>query len=149
MSTEPSKAVGLRFVNEVLNARNIDVLTEVMSDDFTEENPPPGQGPGRDGLRDFLADMFTAFPDLEWTIEQMVAEDDLVMSWGTWRGTHQGSFLGIPPTGRQLIVEAWVRDVIRDGKICSSRILMDSLSLMQQLGAIPPPPQPAFTEPTE
>lgn len=143
MSTESNKAVEARFVSEVLNGRNLDAISEVMSDDYVEENPPPGQRPGRDGLRDFLGDMFTAFPDFEWTVEQMIADGESVMSWNTWRGTHHGAFLGMPATGRRVTVEAWVRDIIDDGKISSSRILMDSLSLMHQLGAIPPPAQGA------
>ncbi|GAA2746884.1 hypothetical protein GCM10009868_34080 [Terrabacter aerolatus] len=130
-------AVPVRFVEEVLNGHNLDVIPDLVSDDFVEENPPPGQGPGRDGLRDFLGQLFTAFPDLEWTVEQMVADGEAVMAWSTWKGTHRDAFLGIPPTGTRVTVEAWTRDVVHDGRIVSSRILMDNLALLQQLGAIP------------
>lgn len=137
MPNHAAQSVDRRFVEEVLNGRNLDVLPELLTDDFTEENPVPGQGPGRDGLRDFLQQMFTAFPDLQWTVEQMVSDDDTVMSLSTWQGTHLGAFLGIPPTGNRVSVEAWTRDVLRNGKISSSRILMDNLALLQQLGATP------------
>ncbi|EWT03383.1 hypothetical protein N865_16730 [Intrasporangium oryzae NRRL B-24470] len=137
MPNHAAQSVDRRFVEEVLNGHNLGVLPELVTDDFTEENPVPGQGPGREGLRDFLQQMFTAFPDLQWTVEQMVADDDMVMAWSTWQGTHLGAFLGIPPTGNRVSVEAWTRDVFRDGKISSSRILMDNLALLQQLGVTP------------
>lgn len=138
-SVEDNKAIDLRFVKEVLSEHDLDVLPDLVAEDFVEQNPPPGQGPGREGLRAFLAQMFEAFPDLRWRVEEMVAEGDRVAAWSTWEGTHRGTFLGLPPTGRSVAVEAWTIDRFRDGKIAESRILMDVMGLMQQLGAIPGP----------
>ena len=70
---ESNKALDRRFVDEVLNQHDLDALTELVAEDFVEQNPPPGQGPGREGLRQFLAQMFEAFPDLRWRIEEAVA----------------------------------------------------------------------------
>ena len=137
MDTHPAKSVDLRFLEEVLNAHRLEALPDIVADDFIEENPVSGQGPGRDGLRDFLEHMFTAFPDVHWSVGHMVAEGDTVMTWGTWHGTHLGTFLGIPPTGRRVNVEAWTKDVIRDDRISTSRIIMDNLGLLRQLGALP------------
>jgi steroid delta-isomerase-like uncharacterized protein len=136
---ENNKALDRRFVDEVLNQHDLDALTELVAEDFVEQNPPPGQGPGREGLRQFLAQMFEAFPDLRWRIEEAVAEGDRVASWSTWEGTHRGTFFGVPPTGRTVAVEAWTIDHFRDGKMAESRIIMDVMGLMQQLGAIPGP----------
>jgi steroid delta-isomerase-like uncharacterized protein len=133
---EDNKTVDLRFVAEVLNEHNLDVLDELVAEDFCEQNPPPGQGPGREGLRQFLAHMFTAFPDLNWRVEDVVAEGDLVAAWSTWTGTHRATFLGIPPTGHTVSVEAWTMDRFREGKLAESRIIMDVMGLMQQLGAV-------------
>jgi steroid delta-isomerase-like uncharacterized protein len=116
------------------------VLSELVAEDFLEQNPPPGQGPGRDGLRDFLGAMFDAFPDLEWHPQEMVAEDDRVATWSVWSGTHAGAFFGVPATGRHVSVEAWTLDRFRDGVMIESRIIMDVMGLMQQLGAVPAPP---------
>jgi steroid delta-isomerase-like uncharacterized protein len=138
-NTENNKATDLRFATEVLTGHNLDVLSELVAEDFIEQNPPPGQGPGREGLRQFLRQMFDAFPDLSWRVEKMVAEGDSVASWSTWEGTHRGPFMGIPATGRTVSVEAWTMDHFRDGKVAESRIIMDTMGLMQQLGVVPGP----------
>jgi steroid delta-isomerase-like uncharacterized protein len=79
--------------------------------------------------------MFAAFPDLRWTIRDMVAEDDRVMCLSTWTGTHHGPFLGVPATGRAVAVEAWMLDRCRGGRMTESRIIMDIAGLLAQLGA--------------
>ena len=137
-----NKAAGARFADEVLSQHNLDVLPELVAEDFVEQNPAPGQGPGRDGLRDFLGAMFEAFPDLEWQPQEMVAEGDRLATWSIWTGTHAGTFLGVPATGRKVSVEAWTLDRFRDGLMVESRIIMDVMGLMLQLGAVPPS-QPA------
>jgi steroid delta-isomerase-like uncharacterized protein len=138
-STEQNKAMDRRFGTEVLNGHNLDVLPELIAEDFIEQNPPLGQGPGREGLRRFLAEMIEAFPDMRWRAEEAVAEGDRTASWGTWKGTHRGAFLGIPPTGRTVSVEYWVMNHYRGGKMAESRIIMDTMGLMQQLGVMPGP----------
>jgi steroid delta-isomerase-like uncharacterized protein len=137
MTDVSNKTIDLRFAEEVLNRHNVDALADYVAEDFVEENPVPGQAPGRDGFRDFLTTMFQAFPDLWWQVEEAVAEGDAVMARSNWDGTHTAEFLGVPATGRHVTVEAWTRDLFRDGRITSSRILIDSLSLLQQLDAIP------------
>ncbi len=119
------------------------MLPDLVADDFVEQNPPPGQGPGRDGLGQFLRQMFQAFPDLSWQVQDMVAEGDRGAAWSTWTGTHRDTFMGVPPTGRTVSVEAWTIDQFRDGKLAESRIIMDVLGLLMQLGAIPAPGSPS------
>ncbi len=75
------------------------------------------------------------------TIEELIAEGDKVVNRFTWRGTHRGDFLGVPPTGNQVEVKGVVIDRFADGKIADTRILMDNLGLMQQLGVVPSPQQ--------
>lgn len=129
------KSLAQRFVDEVINAQDLDAaLTELVAEDFVEQNPMPGQGPGRAGLADVLAGMFAAFPDLRWTPQEMVAEGDRVISFSTWTGTHRGEFMGIPPTGREVSVEAWTLDRYLDGQLTESRIIMDVAGLLTQLG---------------
>jgi steroid delta-isomerase-like uncharacterized protein len=142
MSTaEALKRLAQRFTDEVINARDLDgALTEMVVEDFVEQNPLPGQGPGRAGLGDVLAGMFAGFPDLHWTIKDTIAEEDRVMAVSTWTGTHQGEFMGIPATGHRVTVEAWTLDRYRDGQLTESRIIMDVAGMLMQLGAIPAPP---------
>jgi predicted ester cyclase len=76
---------------------------------------------------------------MRWVVDEMVAEDDKVVSRFHWTGTHKGNFLGIPATSRSVTVNGVVIDRLESGKMADSRILMDTLGLMQQLGVIPPP----------
>ena len=80
-----------------------------------------------------------AFPDLEWTIEEQVAEGDKVACSIVWRGTHQGEFLGIPPTGKRVTVPLMAVDYFVAGQFKETRGLMNIMSLMQQLGVVPSP----------
>jgi steroid delta-isomerase-like uncharacterized protein len=99
----------------------------------------PGQGPGLEGLKDILRAMRSAFPDLIFSIQEQVAENDKVASRFEWTGTHQGPFLGIPATGRSVRVWGMVIDRLEKGRIKDTRILMDTLGLLIQLGVVPPP----------
>lgn len=139
-STEGLKRLAQRFTDEVINAADLDgALTELVVEDFVEQNPLPGQGPGRAGLADVLSLMFVAFPDLHWTLHDTLAEGDRVMTLSTWTGTHRGDFMGVPATGRTVRVEAWTLDRYRDGRLTESRIIMDMAGLLTQLGVIPAP----------
>jgi steroid delta-isomerase-like uncharacterized protein len=106
-------------------------------EDFVELDPLPGQRQGREGLKDVLGGMRAAFPDLHWVAEEMVAEGDTVVTRFTWTGTHRDAFLGVPATGRSVVVKGVVIDQLAGGKMSRSRILMDSLGMMQQLGVSP------------
>jgi len=86
--------------------------------------------------------MRTGFPDIVFAVLEQIAEADKVASRFEWTGTHQGEFLGIPATGRSVRVWGIVIDRLEDGRIKDTRILMDTLGLMGQLGALPPPPAP-------
>ncbi len=80
--------------------------------------------------------MRAAFPDIHWVVEEMVAEGDTVVTRFTWKGTHRGVFLGVPATGKSVVVKGVVIDQLAGGKMSKSRILMDSLGMMQQLGVV-------------
>jgi len=134
------KTLAQRFTDDVINAQDLgSTLTEMVVEDFVEQNPLPGQGPGRAGLADVLAGMFAGFPDLHWTLHDTLTEGDRIMTLSTWTGTHRGGFMGIPPTGRRVAVEAWTIDRYRDGQLTESRIIMDVAGLLIQLGVIPAP----------
>jgi len=105
--------------------------------DFIEHLPFPGQGPGREGLKFALTSMFTGFPDMHWVVDEQVAEEGKVLTRFTWTGTHQGEFMGIPPTNKQVKVWGVVIDIVRDKLFSKSRIIMDTIGLLQQLGVMP------------
>ncbi len=114
-----------------------------MKEDFVELDPLPGQEQGREGLKAIIHMLRLAFPDMHWAVKEMVAEGDKVVTRFVWTGTHRGAFLGIPATGTSVEVKGVVIDRLEDGKMADSRILMDTMGLMQQLGVIPAPPPAA------
>jgi steroid delta-isomerase-like uncharacterized protein len=136
-TTENNKAVIRKFLEEVINQNRMGRADDLVVEDFVELDPLPGQRQGREGLKEVLGMMRTAFPDMHWVVEEMVAEEDKVVTRFTWTGTHRGTFLGVPATGRSVKVKGVVIDQLAGGKMNYSRILMDSLGMMQQLGVVP------------
>lgn len=128
-----------RFVEEVLNQGRIDAAGDYFWDDMVEQVPFPGQGPGLEGLKDVLRGMRDAFPDMQWSVEEQLTDGDRVLTRFEWTGTHRGRFLGVPATGRRVRVWGMVIDRVHDGRIKETRILMDTLGLMIQLGVVAPP----------
>ena len=127
------------FVTEVLNQGKIESTGEFFWEDMVEQVPLPGQGPGLRGLQDVLRGMRAAFPDMHWAVEEQIAEGDKVMTRFEWTGTHKAEFFGVSATGRPVRVWGVVIDRLEGGKIKDTRIIMDGLGLMMQLGTFPPP----------
>ena len=135
------REVVARFGEEVLHGRNLEVVDEIASEDFVEHDPSFGQEPGREGLKKTLAALFVAFPDQRWEDEEVIAEGEKVVTRFTFYGTNEGEFMGMPPTGRRVAVKGGGIDRVVEGKWTESRLLMDDLGMMQQLGVIPTPQQ--------
>jgi steroid delta-isomerase-like uncharacterized protein len=127
-----------QFIERVLNAGEFDATDEYFWSDMVEEVPLPGQGPGVEGLKDVLRGLRMSFPDMHWIVEEQVESEDKVVSRFTWTGTHRAPFLGVPASGRSVTVWGIVIDKFEGHKIRSTRIIMDALGLMAQLGAFPP-----------
>jgi steroid delta-isomerase-like uncharacterized protein len=132
-------AIVREFVEKVLNKGEIDATGRYFWEDVVEHIPFPGQGTGLKGLQDVLRGMKAAFPDMHWKIEEQITEGDRVMSRFVWTGTHRGPFLGIPATGKPVTVWGIVIDRLVDKRIKETRIIMDTLGMMGQMGAIPGP----------
>ena len=137
MTLEENKKIINDFIEEVINRKNLNAADVIVSEDFIEHLPFPGQGPGREGLKFALTSMFTGFPDMHWTVQEQIAEGEKVVTRFTWTGTHQGEFMGIPPTNKSVEVWGVVIDVVRNNLFSESRIIMDSAGLLQQLGVMP------------
>jgi len=140
MSTEQNKALVRQMVEEIFNRGNMSRVDEFLAPDFVErEELPPGIPSGREGVKQLTAMLHSAFPDFKATIDDIVAEGDKVVIRMTWSGTHNGEWMGVPPTGKS--VSYGVIDIIRiaGGKFVEHWGQMDSMSLMQQLGASPTP----------
>lgn len=135
--TENNKAAIRKFVDEVINQNRMERMEDLVVEDFVELDPMPGQRQGREGLKEVIGAMRAAFPDMHWVVEEMVAEEDKVVTRFTWTGTHRGTFLGVPATGRSVKVKGVAIDQLESCKLSYSRLMMDSLGIMQQLGAVP------------
>jgi steroid delta-isomerase-like uncharacterized protein len=139
MSTRENKAVMTAFLEEVINQGRLERADDLVHEDFVELDPLPGQRQGREGLKEVIAGLRSAFPDIHWVAEEVIAEGEKVVTRFAWTGTHAGTFLGVPATGKRVRVTGVVIDRLDANKMADSRILMDNLSLMQQLGALPMP----------
>jgi steroid delta-isomerase-like uncharacterized protein len=148
MMSEDHKARIREFLDRVLTRGEIDATGDYFHSDVVEEVPLPGQGPGLEGLKETLTRLRRAFPDSHWRVEEQIAEDNRVLTRFVWSGTHEGEFLGIPATNRVIQVWGMVIDRFEDQKVTSTRILLDTWSLMQQLGVVPAAPE-SGTSPNE
>jgi predicted ester cyclase len=138
--SEENKELVRRLMDEGINQGNIGLIDEFFAPDFVEhEELPPGIPPGREAVKQFTTMFRSAFPDLNVTFDDLLAEGDKVVVRSTWSGTHNGEFMGIAPTGKSMSVG--VIDIIRfaGGKIVEHWGQMDRMGLMQQLGVVPAP----------
>lgn len=134
------KAVARRMYEEVITDGNLDVLDEIVHDDFIEHEEMPGMPSGKSAPAAFVTMFRTAFPDLVATIEEMVEEGVTLAVRSTFSGTHQGELMGLAPTGNRMEVAAFDKVRFRDGKVIEHWGNMDNLGMMQQLGAMPEGP---------
>ena len=138
MSTEINKVLVRRFYDQVLNGRQVEAIDELAVADYEEHDPLPGQGEGRDGLRDRVT-MLTRALAPTFTVEDVVAEADRVVVRWTNSGRHVGDFLGIPPTDRPFAIAGIDVYRIADGRLAEHWHVVDQLAMLQQLGLIPAP----------
>lgn len=141
MSTEDNKAIVRRLYEEVINKGNLNVADEALTSDYVYRSPGSPEFRGPDGFKQLITMYRTAFPDLHLDVDDLIAEGDTVVSRWTGRGTHQGELMGIPPTGKQVTVTGVVISRFSGGKAAEEWELIDTLGMLQQLGAIPAPEQ--------
>jgi steroid delta-isomerase-like uncharacterized protein len=137
MVTTPTEVIQ-RFI-EAFNAADIEGALSLVAPDAVDHAGVPGQGPGREGWRTKWDVIHTAFPDLEWVIQQSVEDGDTVASRYIMRGTHKGDFMGIPATGNRGETTAIDMVTVRDGLIVEHWGVIDMMTLMVQLGVMPAP----------
>ena len=136
MSTEDNKALVRRFYEEVFNQRNLALVDQLFTTNHVFHNPPTTLH-GREEFKQLLSVYITAFPDARFTVEEEIAEGERVASRYTFRGTHQGELLGIPPTGKQVTVTGIIINRIVNGQSAEGWLNFDALGMLQQLGALP------------
>jgi predicted ester cyclase len=134
VSVSENQELYRQVTQEAFGKGDLNVIDEVVSSDFQEHEPAPGIRSGRDGVKDIIGMMRTAFPDLSVRIDDTFGVGDQLCARATFMGTNTGSFMGNPPTGRSVAWEAI--DVIRsrDGRITEHWGQMDIMGLLTQLG---------------
>ncbi len=135
--TERNKAVIRRFVEEVQNNKDFDAYDELNAEDFVNLSATPGFPADRAGGKVFLQAFAAAYPDARFTIDDMIAEGDQVVTKKTFTGTNTGEFGGVPATGRGVSLQYVDIMRVHDGRIVQHWLSMNQLTWMQQLGLIP------------
>lgn len=142
MSTAANKTIIRRFYEEVFNQRNIEAIDELVHPEFFNHDPTPAASRDPESMKQFIKIFTTAFPDHHHAIEDLIAEGDKVVMRCTLTATHQGQFPGfleIPPTGKSICQRQIHILRIQDGQVAEHWVVRDDLTMMQQLGLIPPP----------
>lgn len=134
---EESKALMRRFTNEFDNPGKLEVAHEILASECPLYFASTLMGTGPEAFKQARTMMYSAFPDLLLTIEEMIAEGDALAQRYTGRGTHEGEFMGIAPTGKWVEFGGISAVRIREGKIVEYRGMPDMLGLLQQIGAVP------------
>jgi steroid delta-isomerase-like uncharacterized protein len=143
---EANKRLYTRMVEEVVNGGRMDVVPELFSPAYVDHTSPPGAPEGLDGVKAVFGMFRTAFPDVHFTIEHLLAEGDVVATHVTGRGTNDGPFMGNPPSGKPATWRSTGFFRVEDGKIIEHWGIPDLLGLMMQIGLIPPPGTPRSRE---
>jgi steroid delta-isomerase-like uncharacterized protein len=131
-----------RFVEELWNERRLEVADAIFAKDCVTHQlrsgaPSDAATRGPEAIQEHVTGWITSFPDLHFSIEQMLSEGDRVMMQLLMEGTHLGAWLGIPASGRKMQIRMFTVHRIAQGKIVEDWVLVESLGFFQQLGVVP------------
>lgn len=132
-AVQKNKEVVLKLYEESLNKNNMDLLKEFVSEDYTGLQ-------GKKGVAAFeepVAPLFKAFPDIQWKLEDIIAEGDKVVVKWSWKGTHKAQFASFTATGKTVSNTGMAVFGFKDGKIINGQVLTDRLGFLQELGVLP------------
>lgn len=136
MSIDDNKAV-VRRVFEAMNNQDMATFDSVIAPSYVNHDMP-APAPGPEGYRQVVGAFFSAFPDMRVNVEAELGEGDLVAERGTFTGTHQGEFMGVPATGKKVTVKFIDIWRLENGQAVENWVQLDTMGLMVQLGVVPP-----------
>lgn len=134
--SEVNKQMVRRLIEEAQQGGKLEVIDELLAEDFVDHSALPGLPPTREGVAMLFAGMRQAFPDLRITIEEQIADEEKVATRKTFEGTHSAPFLGVDASGKPVRFEVIDILTIRGGKIREHRVVVDQLTLLRQIGAL-------------
>ncbi len=137
MSIEQNKSIVRRWVEDGWNKQNTALIDELYTPNFYQHETGPETVTNREALKPFVAGYLSAFPDLHFTIEDLIAEGDKV----TWRfkatGTNKGSLMGAPASGKAATITGIIIFRLEDSRMAEAWLNLDVLGLLQQVGLMP------------
>jgi len=135
--SEQNKTIARRIWEEIWNQGNLDVADEIFEPNYVSQGLADGLPPGIEGYKQFVSMYRSAFPDTHFTGQDQIAERDKVVTRWTTRGTHKGELMGIPATGKQVVMTGITITRFTGGKIVETWNNSDGLGMIQQLGLMP------------
>jgi steroid delta-isomerase-like uncharacterized protein len=140
MSAEQNKSIVRRWIENGWNRGNVSLIDDLYTSNVVQYDPStPVEVKGSEALKQYVTAFLTALPDLQFTIEDLVAEGDKVVWRFSSHGTHQGPLMGIPATGRTATVTGMVLFRLENSKIAEVWVNIDTLGMLEQMGVIPMP----------
>ena len=136
-ATTENERIARRVAEDIATDGNLELVSEVFAEDAVEHGPVGREVHGADAIEDALRGYLDAFPDFSATVEDAVSQGGTVAMRVTLRGTQEGEFMGIEPTGRSFEVRNMVFTRIEDGRIAERWVQPDTAAMLQQLGVIP------------
>ena len=138
MSIDTNKALVRRWVEEGWNAGNLAVIDAIYAPNVVQHDPSsPAPVTSSEALKGYVGSFLTTFPDLHFTIDDLLAEDDKVLWRFTSQATHTGPLMNIPPTGKHATVTGMVLFRVANDKIAEVWVNFDTLGMLQAIGVIP------------
>jgi steroid delta-isomerase-like uncharacterized protein len=134
--SEQNKTLARRWFEDLFSRGDVDTANEILSEEFVDHLPREEER-GIEELKHYVSIYRNAFPDIEDTVEDILAEGDKVVVRWRSRGTHQGQFMGVAPTGRHVAFTGMRPFRIAGGVIAESWVNIDERGLQEQLGAVP------------
>jgi steroid delta-isomerase-like uncharacterized protein len=133
-----NQAIAHSLIDEVWNGRRLEVVDELLAPTFTNHDPnTPDLGTGPEAYKNLVNLYTTAFPDLRFSIEEIISDEETVVTRWRSSGTHKGELQGIPPTNQTITLEGITINHIENGKILDQHVSWDALGMMRQLGVAP------------
>lgn len=140
MSVEQNKSIARRWIEDGWNKHNVNIIDDLYTPDVVQYDPAtPGIVDSAEALKQYISRLLTAFPDIQITLDDLVAEGDKVFLRFTARGTHLGLFMDVPPSGRSATVAGMLLFHFKNSKIDTVWVNFDALGMLQQMGVIPMP----------
>jgi steroid delta-isomerase-like uncharacterized protein len=133
LSKEANAAALSKFA-EAVNTGSYQLFRDVVASDCVDHDPAPGQVPGPDGYQSLFTEMRRAFPDMRVELAELVADEEAIAFAYTFTGTHDGTLMGIAPTGKKVKPRGLQISKFRDSKMVERWGSSDQLGMLQQLG---------------